>query len=133
MPLLDRPGLEAYDVTALLPVLAWAHLELGEVAQAERALAEAIRRTRPEHLRLGLGEALRVQAMLAVRQEYWEDAVQSLEEGLVLARNMPYPYAEARCLAVYGHLHAERGEPEAARERLDAALTIFRRLGAQGS
>jgi hypothetical protein len=28
-------------------------------------------------------------------------------------------------------MHAERGEPERARERLEAALAIFRRLGAR--
>ena len=48
-----------------------------------------------------------------------------------LARGMPYPYAEARLLHVYGLLHAEQGEPEPARERQEAALAIFRRLGAR--
>ena len=33
-PLLDRPGLEELDVTRLLPHLAWAHLELGDVTTA---------------------------------------------------------------------------------------------------
>jgi hypothetical protein len=44
---------------------------------------------------------------------------------------MPYPYAEARLLHVCGRLHIQKGEPEAARERLEAALAIFRRLGAR--
>jgi len=54
-----------------------------------------------------------------------------LEEGLTLAHSMPYPYAEAHLLHVYGAMHAQRGEPEPARERLEAALAIFRRLGAR--
>src|SRR6185437_14626406 len=62
------------DIQALLPVLAWAHLELGELARASDILAQAIRRTRPEGLRLALAEALRVQAMLAIRLEQWEEA-----------------------------------------------------------
>ncbi|HEV7129487.1 MAG TPA: hypothetical protein VGN32_18780 [Ktedonobacterales bacterium] len=66
-----------------------------------------------------------------MRQEHWEDAAHTLEEGLALARTMPYPYAEARLLDAYGRLHAQGGEPEQARERLNAAPAIFRRLGAR--
>ena len=51
-------------------------------------------------------------------------------EGLSLARCMPYPYAEGRLLHVYGEMLAQKGEPEPARERLAAALALFRRLGA---
>src|SRR5437773_770097 len=40
--------------------------------------------------------------MVATRQQRWEDAEQALQEGLSLARSMPYPYAEARLLHVYG-------------------------------
>ena len=43
---------------------------------------------------------------------------------------MPYPYAEARLLHVYGQMHIQKGEPGPARERLEAALAIFQRLGA---
>jgi hypothetical protein len=43
---------------------------------------------------------------------------------------MPYPYAEARLLHVYGEMHAQKGELEPARQRLEEALAIFRRLGA---
>jgi uncharacterized protein HemY len=131
VPLLDRPGLEETDVTALLPVLAWAHLELGEVAQARDVVERAIRRTRPENLRLVLVDALRVQAMVAARQEQWEEAARAVEEGVALARSMPYPYAEARLMHLAGRLHAQVGKPEAARQRLAAALTIFQRLGAR--
>jgi hypothetical protein len=42
---------------------------------------------------------------------------------------MPYPHEEARLLHVYGQLHAQTGEPVPARERLEAACFIFRRLG----
>jgi hypothetical protein len=49
----------------------------------------------------------------------------------VLTRGMPYPYAEARLLHVYGAMHLQKGEPGPARERLEAALAIFRRLGAR--
>ena len=44
---------------------------------------------------------------------------------------MPYPYAEGRLLHAYGQMHVAKGEPGPARERLEAALAIFRRLGAR--
>jgi hypothetical protein len=80
---------------------------------------------------LALVDALRVHAMVAMQQQHWEDAAGALEEGLALARRMPYPYAEGRLLYVYGELHTQKGEPGPARERLEAALAIFRRLGAR--
>ena len=44
---------------------------------------------------------------------------------------MPYPYAEARLPYLDGQLQAATGEPGPARMRLEAAPTIFRRLGAR--
>jgi hypothetical protein len=69
--------------------------------------------------------------MVATRQEHWCEAAQALEQGLTLTRRMPCPYAEGRLLHVCGHLHAQKGELGLARERLEAALAIFRRLGAR--
>jgi tetratricopeptide (TPR) repeat protein len=131
LPLLDRPCLEECDVTLLLPVLAWAQLESGRMHSAAQTIEQALARARPEGMRLVMVEALRIQAMVAMCREHWEAAAPSLEEGLTLARAMPYPYAEARLLQVYGDLHARQGEPEAARERLEAARSIFARIGAR--
>ncbi len=102
LPLLDRPGLEECDVTLFLPVLAWAHLELDQMDLAADTVNQALVRARPEEMRLVLVEALRVRAMIALRQEQWDEAASSLEEGLALARSMPYPYAKARLLALRG-------------------------------
>lgn len=68
--------------------------------------------------------------MVALRQGRWADVEQDLEEGIVLAREMPHPYAEARLLQVDGQRYAEQGEWDQAQVRLEAALAIFRRLGA---
>jgi hypothetical protein len=78
-----------------------------------------------------LVEALRVQALIALRRERWDEAASSLAEGLALARDMPYPHAEARLLQASERLHILRGEPEAARERLEAARATFAQLGAR--
>ncbi len=132
LPLLDRNGVEEHGVTTyVLPALAWAYLDLGDIAQAERTIAAAIRRARAAGYRFPLVGALRIQALVALRQGDAETAAQALEEGLDLARAMPYPHGEGRLLQVYGELHLRRGEREAARERFEAALAIFRRLGAR--
>jgi hypothetical protein len=81
--------------------------------------------------RIALVDALRVQALVLLRQEQLPNAEQALLEGLHLARSMPYPYGEARLLQVYGQLLAQGSDLEPARDCLEAALTIFRRLGAR--
>jgi tetratricopeptide (TPR) repeat protein/transcriptional regulator with XRE-family HTH domain len=132
LPILDRSGMEERDVTLyVLPVLAWACLEMGDMDQANRVVTEAIRRARTGMYRLRLVEGLRVQALVMRREGQWAGAEGVLEEGLALARGIPYPYGEGRLLDVSGRLHRDRGEPAAARERLKSALAIFRRLGAR--
>jgi tetratricopeptide (TPR) repeat protein len=129
-PLLDRPGLEELDVTRFLPQLAWAHLDLGEVPAAVAVAEQAVRRARSQSLRLTQVDALRVQALVELRQGHTDETVQALEEGLALARSLPYPFAEARLLHVYGQMHLCHGAPGLARPYLDEAQAICQRLGA---
>jgi len=129
-PLLDRPGLEECDVTSLLPVLAWAHLDAGRVEEAGTLVQQALIRARREGMRPTLVEALRLRAMVLMRGERWAAAARDLEEGLALARSIPYPYAEARLLRAESKLYCALGERRLAGERLEEAATIFRRLGA---
>jgi tetratricopeptide (TPR) repeat protein len=137
LPLLECPSVKAWDSLLdrgkiyLLPVLARAHLARGEAVAAAEMVARGIQDARAHHNHLALVEALRVQALVRTRQERWAEAAQSLEEGVALARGMPYPYAEARLLQVDGEMQAQKGAPDLARERLEAALGIFHRLGAR--
>ncbi len=117
--------------TMLLPMLAWAHLAMGDDVTAGAVVERAIQRATVQDNRLVLVEALWVSSMVMVRQHRWTEARRSLDEGLALARSFPYPYAEARLLHTYGGMHAQRGAPDLARARLDEALTVFRQLGAR--
>lgn len=128
-PLLDRPGVQEFQVQYVLPQLAWASLELGNAPHAETLAAESVARARADRHDLFLVDALRVQALVATRQGQWHEAAAALEESIGLCRAMPYPYAEAKALHVYGQLHAAKGEPEQAREKYHAALAICERLG----
>jgi len=92
----------------MLPSLAWAHLQQGRLADAERVAAAAVARARAERNRLALVDALRVRAMTAMAQERWDEAHCALDDGLNVARRSQYRPAEARLLGVYRELHARR-------------------------
>jgi transcriptional regulator with XRE-family HTH domain len=106
-------------------LLAWAETVLGAEAQAEERLAMALA-CAPMLLRV---DALRAQGLLATKQDRCESAIDALNEALALTRAMPYPYAEAKALWVYGQLEAARGDPAGARERFTQAMAICDRLG----
>jgi tetratricopeptide (TPR) repeat protein/transcriptional regulator with XRE-family HTH domain len=130
-PLLDALALAEADLSLLLTPYAWARLGLGEPAGAAEMVGQAITLARARNDQLNLVDALRVQALVRVRQRDWERAAPALAEGLALARDLPYPFAEARLLYVNGEVCLHAGQPGPAREQLEAALTIFRRLGAR--
>jgi tetratricopeptide (TPR) repeat protein/transcriptional regulator with XRE-family HTH domain len=130
-PVLAAADRDERDSALLLPAYAWAHLDLGDVAAAAAIVGRAIVRAHAKNDRLALVDALRVQAMVASRQGRWTEAARALDEGIALARGMPYPYAEARLLYVHGQVSVYMGQPEPARERLEEALAIFRQLGAR--
>jgi tetratricopeptide (TPR) repeat protein len=128
-PLLDYPGVREFQVQWVLPQLAWAYLERGDEHRATILAAQSEARARAERHDFFLVDALRVQAMVAMRQSSWQEAQEALEESIGLCRSMPYPYAEAKALYVYGRLQVAKGEPEQARENYQAALVICKRLG----
>jgi tetratricopeptide (TPR) repeat protein len=113
-----QPLIEVEDANLglLLPNFAWALIEAGETEKAADAAVRAVARTRGQEP-LNLVDALRVQGMALRQNGRDEEATAVLEEGLAVARELPYPYAEARILEQMG--------------RTEEALAIFRRLGAQ--
>lgn len=129
-PILFLPGLEANEVTSLLPSAAWAHLEAGDESTAEMLLGRAMKLALAESDRVALLSALRVRSMLAARCGRWADAASDLDEALTITRDVGHPYAEGRVLQTYGDLHLRKGEPELARRRFEQALGLFERLGA---
>jgi tetratricopeptide (TPR) repeat protein/transcriptional regulator with XRE-family HTH domain len=131
MPLVDGVSVEEPRVFPMLLMLARTHLELGETDQAAVCAGQSVRHARETNSRRPLAEALWVQALVALRQGDRHTAEQALAEGLALARAMPYPHLEGRLLHVHGLLHIRQGEPAPARERLEAALAIFRQLDAR--
>jgi tetratricopeptide (TPR) repeat protein/transcriptional regulator with XRE-family HTH domain len=130
-PLLASTGLHEWGAAELVPLLAWACLELGEQERAAALVAESLARTRELQQQLVQVDVLRIGAMLALRRGRWREAEEALEEALVLARSMPNLYAEAKTLYVYGLLEIAQDEPDQAHGRLEAALTILNQHGEQ--
>jgi hypothetical protein len=128
-PLLDPPDREDSFQTHLWTLLAWAALDLEEEGPTAAFLHQALLRARTRQIRFSLAETLRIQARFCLHQERWADAQAALEELVLLCRAMPYPYAEAKALQLYGRLHLLKGESVLARERLEAARAILDRLG----
>jgi tetratricopeptide (TPR) repeat protein len=120
---------EDAELGLLLPTLAWVYLADDNVSLAEQTAARAVQANRGQQIHLV--DALRIQAMVLIRQERYEQAERSLAEGVELARSLPYPYAEARMLFEEGVMRMRRGQVEPGRDRLMEARAIFRRLGAR--
>jgi tetratricopeptide (TPR) repeat protein len=128
-PFLALPSRQSGYVREVLPLLAWAYLELGEATRAQTLLTQLIAEAREAQMRPALMEALRVQALAWSKAQRWEEAEQSLEEALTLCREMPAPYSEAKTLYLFGQVSLQQGLPELARERLMSAQAILARLG----
>jgi tetratricopeptide (TPR) repeat protein len=129
VPLLDHPGQQEALVTYLLPYLAWAALELGREDEAAARLQECLARATREHIRLAQVDTLRVQALLMIRRGEFAEAEQSVDEGLRVSRELPYPYAEAKLLYIAGLVTRAQGDVERARDRLQGARDALQSLG----
>ncbi|GAC1522740.1 MAG: hypothetical protein NVS2B16_30710 [Chloroflexota bacterium] len=112
-------------------ILAQAYLALDDVTQAETIVRDVIEQTDPTLETPIMVEALRVQGMVAARQHRWTDADRAFEQALHAATPMGYLYGAARILSERGTMNIRRGDPDRAREALEAALEIFRGLGAR--
>jgi tetratricopeptide (TPR) repeat protein/transcriptional regulator with XRE-family HTH domain len=112
-----------------LPTLAWAYIEHGELARAETLLTQTIARARELNIRPILADALRTQAMLAMKRARWTEAEQALEEALTICQTIRLRNEEAEVWYQYGLLCIQRGDPQQARQRLTTALAICSQLG----
>jgi tetratricopeptide (TPR) repeat protein len=125
------PGLSEDALLEVLPTLARASMEMGDVDGAERIAAGAVQRARDEDARMTLAEALRAHGAVLAAQGRHDEAEERFRESLSLSGSMPCPYAAARTLYDYGAMLVRQGRREEGKERLGAALGVFQRLGAR--
>jgi tetratricopeptide (TPR) repeat protein len=117
-------------ITLLQLVLAQACLASGEVDRAGAVADLALHRARQVYP-LFMPDALRAQAMVRGQQDRWEEAGHALEEVVSLARDLLFPYAQARALYQWAEIESQKGDLPHARKLFEEALVIFQRLGAK--
>ena len=122
-------GPEDSGMIALLSFLAWAYLEIGDAAQAQSLVDQALSGARARQMRLALTDALAVQARVAAHRQHWHEAEQALDEMLTVARAIPCPYDEAKAHYVAGLVSMRQGKHAETRTHFEAALAILHRLG----
>ncbi len=128
-PLSASARADEKDGIALLPLVGWARLSLGDLSGAAESLGACLRRAETTGNRLVIVDALLVKARLLLRQGEWSQAEEALNGALASAQTMTYPYAEAKARFIYGRLYAATGALDQAREQYKQALAICRRLG----
>ena len=129
-PLLDRSGKETYEVTTfLLPMLAWAQLDLGDAPRADTLIEEGIARAERAHMTAPLIVLWRIQGLIRMRQQRWVDAASMLDKSLAASRRYLDVYSQVKALYVYGQLYVEQGQARRASVCWEQALAICRRLG----
>ena len=130
-PRMDNLEFATGMVTGILPTLAMAQLNCGNLDAAQVTVDDAIRLAiRSEH-RLVEAEARLVRGSLMSRREQWKAAECELLAAADMATAMPYPHLKARALHERGVMHGAKGESRLAREDLEEALGIFKRLDAR--
>jgi tetratricopeptide (TPR) repeat protein/transcriptional regulator with XRE-family HTH domain len=128
-PWLDRPGQVESDVTAILPFLAWAHLQLGETEKAQDVITATIDRASRGGHRNALVDCLRVQGMVALRLGRFEAAEEAISEAVSMGERMPYPHTVAKARYAYGLLCTAQGNMESAVRQFQEARAICLQLG----
>jgi tetratricopeptide (TPR) repeat protein len=129
VPLFEEGDLQERTRIELGVLRGWAAAQLGAEAEAATYVVDSVKSASEQQMHLVLPDALRVQALWEIGRRNWAEAEAALEQALFLCRTMPYPYAEAKALYVYGQLHAAQAQPQRARARFDEALSICGRLG----
>jgi tetratricopeptide (TPR) repeat protein len=128
LPLMDRPNQQESDVTPLLPLVAWAYLDLDDLMRAESFLHEAVARATAAGMRPTLVQAWRIRALLWQRCEQWSRAEADLASALAASRRMHHHYAQAILRFERGRLALHRGRLEQARTQLTAAQHLLTAL-----
>jgi tetratricopeptide (TPR) repeat protein len=145
-PLLDRPGLQEGLVTYIMPYLAWAYLEQGDLKRAEEYVRECLERAAGERIRLAWVDALRVRVLLAIHRRQASDgaavnhkkvddqagadtgladAQTALDEATQLCREMGFPYGLAKLHYTRGMLAIQAEDMGGARRALEEAKVIL--------
>ena len=102
----------------------------GKLAEGARMAEEYVSRATVAGNSMLLPNALRARAIVAAAEQRIDDAVNAGEEALVEHRRVDVPFDRARTLLAAGQIRRRVGQRRAARDALEEARDVFRRLGA---
>jgi tetratricopeptide (TPR) repeat protein len=128
---ISRSDISERHRTSLMILLAWAHLDLGESAEARVLAVQAADQARDHGTRLYLADALCAKGLAESRLGLATEAGHSLEAAVELARSMDYGRGEGRAVYAQALADLERGDLPRAKTRLRSALAVFERLSLQ--
>ncbi len=119
----------------VLPVLSELFMRTGQHAKGAECVRRGFDLLAPDRNWYGLpGPLHRARGMLAAAERKWDDAARAFEQAVAVHRQHGLPWDEAKDLYEWGLMCRARGDPAdraGAREKLDAALEIFQRIGAR--
>lgn len=130
--LIDRERPRDVDEYVLLPVFAWAALEMAQESRAAHLLELALAYAGTNHLVPTIISALRVRALLSARQGKPAQAQDDLRDALALSEEIQQPYHVAKVHHAWARIGAgDAGEasPRWSPEHAHSALTILAPLG----
>jgi predicted negative regulator of RcsB-dependent stress response len=94
VPLIERVGRNSAHLGAVLPSLAGAYVEIGDLDSAEEVADWAVTLLTNTNDRISLVAALQARARVRIAQGRWDDARSVLAEAGSLARQIRYPGGE---------------------------------------
>jgi tetratricopeptide (TPR) repeat protein len=130
-PLLDHPRADLWYHLTLGGIVAGARAELGQMSEAEVLARDVVETARKARINLLAVAALPPLGHALSRQGRSTEAQEVLAEAIAQSHEMPEPFTEAHARYEWGRVLSQAGDAQGAREQLDAALTIFKKLGAR--
>lgn len=128
-PLIDQEQPRDVDEYVLLPLFAWAALEMAQESRAANLLESALAFAGANHLVPTVISALRVHALLSARQGRSAQAMDDLRDALALSEAIQQPYHVAKVHQTWAYIGSEEASAYQPREHACAALTILAPLG----
>jgi tetratricopeptide (TPR) repeat protein len=126
----EHPEVEEQFRRGVDTELAWAYVQLGEYRAAHALIQKALTQTSRHGSPYQRIEWLVLLGHLRSAEGRWDDAAAAFEQALTLAGDAQLRQHEAIAMWAYGEMLVRRGDPSAARARLEAALDLFQRVHA---
>jgi tetratricopeptide (TPR) repeat protein len=108
---------------------AWISYYQGDYAHVRRLGDELLVMAEEDDDQVGIRNGLTVQALVAMAEQRFEDALRALEQGVRICRVSCGPWLMATSLLVLGQATLHAPAPARSRRLLREALSIYERLG----